>query len=217
MWTRISELTKSCVNELWTQWWRKETIKKLSFLLPPGVVWSILGLDVVMWKKERHKQSMRHSPYKFGQLLRTLGKTRCMKGLPPGGQGFLVERGTWSRRRRTSGRGDRQSPRRTTWGPSSIKGRWRRSSSSITKRYFLIHTLCYFYTYWVLVSRYRNTGSLEAPLTLIYTGVAGCLNLPEELRRSQLKPLRRRGGKSVSAEVSIGVFKSVYLHLYLTK
>jgi hypothetical protein len=58
---------------------------------------------------------------------------------------------------------------------------------------------------------------LEASLTLIYTGVAGCPNLPEELRRSQLKPLRRRGDKSVSAEVSIGVFKSVYLHLYLTK
>lgn len=116
---------------------KKRNYQETFFSSPPWCRMKYIGpWDVGMWKKERHKQSMRHSPYKFGQLLRTLGKTRCMKGLPPGGQGFLVERGTWSRRRRTSGRGDRQSPRRTTWGPSSIKGRWRRSSSSITKRYF---------------------------------------------------------------------------------
>jgi hypothetical protein len=68
------------------------------------------------------------------------------------------------------------------------------------QKVLLIHTFFIFHTYWVLVSRCWNTGSLEASLTLIYTGVAGCPNLPEELKRSQLKPLRRGGDKSVSAE-----------------
>ena len=90
---------------------------------------------------------MRHSPYKFGQLLRTLGKTRCMKGLPPGGQGFLVERGTWSRRRRTSGKGGQTVTKEDDLGAQQYKRVVKTEQQQHYQKVLLIHTFFIFHTY----------------------------------------------------------------------